>query len=551
MNSAWWLLLPGILILLIIRDIFIQKKHTIQHNFPLVGHIRYLLETIGPELRQYIVANNREELPFNRIRRSWVYASSKNQNNYQSFGTDLDIYSADHIFINNAMFPFKMPSGHINLDDPSFLPCVKVIGKAWNRKKPWRPYSVVNISAMSYGSLSARAIESLNKGALISGSAHNTGEGGVSPYHCNGADLIFQIGTGYFGVRDEDGNFDLQKLQKLVEEKPFIRALELKLSQGAKPGKGGVLPKEKITDELAEIRQVPKGKDIVSPAYHTAFEGVDGMLDFIDLLASETGLPVGIKAAIGQEETWIELASKIKARGSGPDFITIDGGEGGTGAAPPSFAAHVALPFTYAFTEIYKIFQKQGLSQDIVFIGAGKLGYPATAIMAFAMGCDMVNIGRESMFSIGCIQAQKCHTNTCPTGVATNNKWLESGINVKDKMHRNANYFKLLRKEILDITHAAGYEHPSQFKMKDIEISMGDNQKTKILRDVFGYEKTPPDFMGMNNIVACRDLGGLIKKESQQAMSTLKGEHFYNEVILKYRQELEVQVSGEMDKSLP
>lgn len=536
MTAQYWLIGIGVLLLLIIlRDIFLNKRHTIQHNFPLVGHIRYFLESIGPELRQYIVANNREELPFNRIRRAWVYASAKNQNNYQGFGTDMDIYRADHIFINPSMFPFRMPEAHINWQDPAFLPSAKVIGKAWNRKKPFRPYSIVNISAMSYGSLSARAVESMNKGALRAGVLHNTGEGGVSPYHQKGADLIFQIGTGYFGVRDEHGNFDMERLVDLVAAHPQIRAIELKLSQGAKPGKGGVLPKEKISREIAHIRGVPQGKDVISPAYHKAFGNLEEMLDLIEKIAERTGLPVGIKAAVGQEEPWERLAQAIKSRGTGPDYISVDGGEGGTGAAPPSFAGHVALPFIYAFREVYKIFQRFHLSQDMVFFAAGRLGYPASALMAMAMGVDIIYIARESMFSIGCIQAQQCHTNSCPTGVATQNPWLQKGINVEDKAQRLANYMQVLRKEILEVTHACGYEHPAQMTMRDVEISMADNHTTKMLEDVLNYQKTPVDFMGMDNLARCPQLKGVVSDEAKKAMEKY-GQSFYSTATDDYRQ---------------
>ncbi|MBU3822808.1 FMN-binding glutamate synthase family protein [Flavobacteriaceae bacterium XHP0103] len=506
-NIAWWGWVLIFLALVAIRDIFIQRAHTISHNFPIVGHLRYMLEKIGPELRQYLVANNREELPFNRIERGWIYASAKKENNYEGFGTDRDIFEHQHIFINNAMIPFAIDKNHPNSVDKSFLPCAKVIGAYHKRKKPFRPASVINVSAMSFGSLSAKAIESLNKGVKIAGAYHNTGEGGLSPYHSHGGDVIFHFGTGYFGVRSEDGKFSIDKLIKLVDDNPFIRAIEVKLSQGAKPGKGGVLPGAKITPELAKIRGVEVGKDVLSPPNHSAFSNVPEMVDFIETIAEKTGLPVGIKAAIGKLEQWEELADIMLKTGKGPDFITVDGGEGGTGAAPPSFADHVSLPWVYGFSDLYKLFKNKGLTERIVFIGSGKLGFPAKAAMAFAMGADCINVAREAMMSIGCIQAQICHTNRCPSGVATQNKWLQSGIDPTLKSERLAQYFKTFRKELIEITHAAGYEHPCQFKMSDIEINVDDHNISTHLSKTYQYEKTPVPFTSMQALKDCVYLG--------------------------------------------
>ncbi|CAG0910011.1 unnamed protein product, partial [Cyprideis torosa] len=324
------------------------------HNFPVVGHLRYWLESIGPEMRQYFVANNREELPFNRIERSWIYASAKKENNYEGFGSDQDLYAHQHIFVKNRMMAFAVPIDHPNTADPSFIPCAKVMGAYNKRKKPYRPASIINVSAMSFGSLSAAAVEAMNKGVAKAGAYHNTGEGGLSPYHKQGGDIIFHFGTGYFGVRTEDGNFSMERLKKLVADNTAIKAIEIKLSQGAKPGKGGVLPGAKITKELAEIRGVPVGKDVLSPATHKAFSNVSELLELIEDIAIETGLPVGIKGAIGKLDQWEILADQMLKTGKGPDFITVDGGEGGTGAAPPSFADHVSLPWVYGFSSLYK-----------------------------------------------------------------------------------------------------------------------------------------------------------------------------------------------------
>ena len=482
-NSAWfWVGI--VLVAVIIRDVFVQKSHTITHNFPIVGHIRYWLEQIGPELRQYIVANNREELPFNRQERSWIYASSKNENNLQGFGTDQDFNSPGYIFIKHAMMGYNPPADHPSKKNLCVLPATQVIGQYHNRKRPFRPYSVVNISGMSYGSLSAKAVEALNKGAQLAGCYHNTGEGSLSPYHQFGADVVLNIGTAYFGV------------------------IELKLSQGAKPGKGGMLPASKINQEIADIRHIPMGKDAISPAFHAQFSNVPEMVDFIESMAHETGLPVGVKSAIGKLEQWEELAAYMAKTGKGPDFITIDGGEGGTGAAPHAFADHVSMPFTFAFAKVYQIFQRHDLTDKIYFIASGKLGFPEKALLAFAMGADSINIAREAMMSIGCIQAQKCHTNHCPTGIATSNKWLQAGIDITLKSERYYRYHYTLVKEIAEITHACGYEHPCQMTMDDIELSMGDNNRTMTLSKAYGYHKTPIAYDNFNDLLACPHLGG-------------------------------------------
>ncbi|MFB9052556.1 FMN-binding glutamate synthase family protein [Formosa undariae] len=507
-DISWWIWVILFLLIVAIRDVFVQKKHTISHNFPIVGHLRFLLESIGPEMRQYFVANNREELPFNRIERGWIYASAKKENNYEGFGTDRDIYANQHVFVNNAMLPYKPKENHPNLIDKTFLPCAKIMGAYNNRRRPFRPASVINVSAMSFGSLSAKAMESLNKGVKIAGAYHNTGEGGLSPYHSNGGDIIFQIGTGYFGIRDDDGNFSMDKLVALVEANPFVKAIEIKLSQGAKPGKGGVLPAAKITEEISKIRHVPLGRDVISPPNHSAFKDIPGLIEFIEKIAQLTGLPVGVKAAIGKIEQWEELADLMIATGKGPDFITIDGGEGGTGAAPPSFADHVSLPWVYGFSDLYKVFLKRKLTERIVFIGSGRLGFPAKAAMAFSMGADCINVAREAMLSIGCIQAQVCHTNRCPSGVATQNKWLQNGIDPTLKSERLAQYFKTFSKEFIEVTHAAGYEHPCQFTMRDININVDDKNLTSKLHKTYKYEKSPVAFTSMQDLKDCPHLGG-------------------------------------------
>ncbi|MBM0127848.1 FMN-binding glutamate synthase family protein [Pimelobacter simplex] len=465
------------------RDL-VQKRHALQRNFPVIGHFRYWLETIGPELRQYIVTSNDEERPFSRDQRTWIYASSKEENSYFGFGTDVDVeHVQGHAYIKQRTFADQLPSDQ---DHNWTLPAAKVLGGPRGRTKAFRPGSVVNVSAMSFGSLSSNAITAINKGAAAAGCLHNTGEGAISPYHRNGADLVLQIGTAYFGCRDEKGEFSLPRLLDLVESAP-VRALEIKLSQGAKPGLGGLLPAAKVTAEIAEIRGIPEGRDCASPSRHTAFDDVDSMLDFVELLAAETGLPVGIKSAVGAMDFWEELARLMSPRERGVDFITVDGGEGGTGAAPLIFADSVSLPYRMGFSRVYATFAELGLTDDVAFIGSAKLGLPDNAIVAFALGADMINVAREAMLSIGCIQAQKCHTDHCPTGVATQNPWLVRGLDPVSKAERCAVYLRTLRKELTRVSAAVGVAHPALITCADVDIFQGDYD-ARSLASVYGYK---------------------------------------------------------------
>ncbi len=464
----------------------LQRRHAILRNFPVVGHARFWLESVGPELRQYIVAGNDEERPFSRDQRRWVYASAKLENNYFGFGTDNDLeHSSGNVIVHHRTFG-RTHATHGKPGQEAWLPCAKVLGGARGRRLAFRPDSVVNISGMSFGSLSGNAVEALNRGAALARCLQNTGEGAVSPYHRKGGELIYQIGTAYFGCRDEDGRFSLPHLMDLVAGAP-IRALEVKLSQGAKPGLGGVLPAAKVSPEIARTRGVPEGKDCISPSRHAEFDDVDSMLDFVEMLASETGLPVGIKSAVGDLDFWVELADAMRAGDRGVDFINIDGGEGGTGASPMIFADAVSLPFRLGFARVYSIFAQRGLHQDVVWIGAGKLGLPDNAIVAFGLGADMVNVGREAMLAVGCIQAQKCHTGECPTGVATQNKWLARGLEPTTKSVRAANYIKTLRRDLLKVSEACGVEHPAFVGPESVEI-LENLSGGALLNEVYGYQ---------------------------------------------------------------
>jgi glutamate synthase domain-containing protein 2 len=296
---------------------------------------------------------------------------------------------------------------------------------------------------------------------------------------------VFQIGTAYFGCRDDEGRFSLPRLLDAVQSAP-VRAIEIKLSQGAKPGLGGLLPAAKVTPEIAATRGIAVGRDCVSPSRHAEFGDADQLLDWVELLAAETGLPVGIKSAVGDLDFWRDLGDLMDRTDRGVDFINIDGGEGGTGAAPLIFSDSVSLPFRAAFARVYAVFAERSLQDDVVFIGAGKLGLPDNAVIAFALGCDMVNVGREAMLAIGCIQAQKCHTDRCPTGVATQDRWRSSGLDPASKSVRLANYVKTLRRDLLKVAEACGVEHPGLITTDSIEL-LHNGTTAQPLRDVYGY----------------------------------------------------------------
>lgn len=459
-----------------------QKKHAILRAFPVLGHLRYWLESIGPELRQYIVADNSEERPFNRDQRRWVYASAKQQNPYFGFGTESRLDSTQHLFIRHDPFPHQP-------EHPNPLSQVrsrKVIGEWSGREHALQPDSIINIGAMSFGALSGAAIEAINRGVAIAGCMQNTGEGGISAHHRHGGELVFQLGTGYFGARDSHGQFSLDALVQSVQSAP-VRMIEIKLSQGAKPGLGGVLPGAKVTQQVAEARGVPVGITVASPNSHAEFDSIPSMLDFVERIAGATGLPVGIKSAVGSRQFWPELAAEMKHRKSGPDFVSIDGGEGGTGAAPLVFTDHVALPFRAGMAQVFQAFADQGIHEQVTFIGAGKVGFPGEGLLAMCLGADMLYVAREAMLSIGCIQAQRCHNGHCPTGIATHNKWLVRSLDPENKSARLANYVMSLRHGLLDLAHACGQAHPALVNGSAIEL-LENGHQTQPLWDRYSYD---------------------------------------------------------------
>lgn len=486
----FWLGIGAVLLAIVVFDVT-QRSHTILRIFPIIGHFRYILERVGPELRQYIVTDNNEERPFTRDQRRWVYASAKRQNNRFGFGSDNEMErSTNYLVIKHEAFPPMVDPAHSieneSSDEHFMLPAAKIMGLARGRKKAFRPSSVINISGMSFGSLSGRAVEALNGGARIADCMQTTGEGGISPHHRQGGDLVFQVGTGYFGCRDDRGRFDLDALEETLSTAP-VKAVEIKLSQGAKPGLGGILPAVKVTPEIARIRGVEPHKDCISPPAHSAFNDVDGLLELAESIADRTGLPVGIKSAVGKGSFWRELADKMADGGRGVDFITVDGGEGGTGAAPLAFTDHVSLPFKIGFTRVFSTFSERGIADDVVFIGSGRLGLPDASLMAFGLGCDMINVGREAMLAVGCIQSQRCHTGNCPTGVTTHKPWRTRGLDPDLKAVRTANYVIQLRGELLALARTCGHPHPSMVGAGQLELIDG-RFGSRPLTEVFDYQ---------------------------------------------------------------
>jgi glutamate synthase domain-containing protein 2 len=511
---AWWLIVLiviGILLLGVAIHDVTQKRHAILRNFPIIGHLRYLIEAVGPELRQYIVADNDEERPFSRDQRRVVYATAKQENTYFGFGTDNDIDRDGYLIIKHAAFPITTP-----IDNKATLPSAKVMGEWRDRPHKFRPKSFVNLSAMSYGSLSAPAVEAINRGCLISGAMHNTGEGGISDHHRHGADLMFQFGTGYFGCRDANGNFDLDRLVESVNS-ANVKCIEVKLSQGAKPGLGGVLPGKKVTPEIAKARGVEVGETVHSPNAHTAFGDVDGLIDFVESIAAATGIPVGIKSAVGQIGFWTELTERMNARAEGPDFVAIDGGEGGTGAAPLAFSDHVALPFRMGFARVWREFAEADLHQHVTFIGMGKLGFSSEALVASTLGCDMIGVAREAMLAIGCIQAQECHAGHCPTGIATHGSWLTRGLDPTDKSVRLANYLTGLRSDITKLSYACGAVHPTLVKRDAVEL-IDEPYGSMPLAERYG-------FIGEDNRLSAgqaADLAEIMRAQATLAVTTAR-----------------------------
>jgi glutamate synthase domain-containing protein 2 len=470
----------GVLMILALWDV-IQVHHSIRRNFPLIGRIRYFFEPFGPPLRQYFVTSNTEERPFDRITRSWIYQSAKSLNNTIGFGSERDKDAVGTYGLLPSLYPY-LPTHE------AATSCHIVLGP--DRPQPFAVASWINISAMSFGAISSRAVQALSLGARQAGCFLNTGEGGVSPYHLlGGSDLIFQIGTGKFGVRDAEGHFD-PELYRHWCEREEIRGIELKLSQGAKPGKGGMLPAAKISAEIANIRGIPMGQDCISPPRHREAPNAMALLEFIDELQQLGGKPVGIKLVVGLEASIEELADAMQQTGVHPDWITVDGAEGGTGSAPPSFADYMGLPLYEAIPVVENALLRVGLRQQVHIIASGKLVMGAPAAIAFALGADLVNTARGFMMALGCIQALQCHQNTCPTGVATQHPWLMRGLVTSDKATRVANYHRHLVNDLLACTHAMGVATPDELRRHHACLVTRAGSKAS-LDQIFPY---PPGF---------------------------------------------------------
>jgi len=462
----WSLLLVIPIILVGISDIF-QKKHTIKNNFPVIGHFRYLLESFRPEIQQYFVETDIEGTPVNRMFRSLIYSRAKNENDTTPFGTKTDVYRNGYECMTHSMYPKKQ-------SDLDQNPRITIGGK--DCEQPYHS-SILNISAMSFGALSQNAVLALNKGAKLGGFAHNTGEGGISPYHLEGGgDLIWQVGTGYFGCRTQDGNFCPDTFKKNVLQEN-VKMIEIKLSQGAKPGHGGILPAAKNTEEIAKIRDIKPFTDVHSPPYHTAFQDAEGLMHFIKQLRElSDGKPVGFKLCVGSKDEFIEVCEAMRKTNISPDFISVDGGEGGTGAAPVEFSNSLGLPLREGLSIVVDTLKKYTLKNDIKVIASGKVFSAFHMIRLMALGADGINSARGMMMAIGCIQALECNTNTCPVGVATQNKSLMKGLNVNDKYVRVANYHKNIIHSFLEMLAAAGLEKSAEIQRKHILHRIGPNK---------------------------------------------------------------------------
>jgi glutamate synthase domain-containing protein 2 len=429
-----------------------QTHHAVRRNFPVIGRFRYLFEHLGGFFRQYFFAMDREELPFNRSQRSWAYRAAKNIKNTSAFGSTKDLRQEGTVIFVNCMFP--------QLEEETIEPSIIQFGPYCDR--PYETRSFFNISAMSYGALSRPAVKALSRGAEMAGIWLNTGEGGLSPWHLEGGcDLVFQIGTAKYGVRDEHGNLSDEKLRELAFH-PEVKMIELKLSQGAKPGKGGILPAVKVTQEIADIRGIPEGKSSISPNRHPDIDSLGDLIDMICRIRDVTGLPTGFKAVIGAHGWLDEFCSLIHQRGieSAPDFITIDSGDGGTGAAPLPLMDEMGLPLRESLPLVIDKLNEFGLRSRIRVLASGKRVTPAEVGWALCIGADGINSARGFMFALGCIQAMQCNRNTCPTGVTTHDPKLQKGLDPTGKAVRVRNYAENMAKEVAMIAHSCGVPEP-------------------------------------------------------------------------------------------
>ncbi|MFF5380414.1 FMN-binding glutamate synthase family protein [Pedobacter suwonensis] len=449
----WWtFIFTGPFVLLGIYDLY-QPKHSIVRNYPVFGRLRYFMEELRPKVYQYFVESDTNGTPYNRLNRSLIYQRAKTDNDTIPFGTQLNVYENGYEWLSHSIAAIS--HHELNLD-----PRVTVGGP--DCKKPYSA-SIYNISAMSFGSLSQNAILALNGGAKLGNFAHNTGEGGISDYHRQpGGDLIWQIGTGYFGCRNADGTFNYDAYAERAQADQ-VKMIEIKLSQGAKPGHGGMLPAKKVTPEVARIRLVPEGKDVLSPPAHSAFNTPIGLLEFVKKLRDLSGgKPVGFKLCIGRKSEFYAICKAMIETGIYPDFITVDGGEGGTGAAPQEFSNSVGMPLREGVAFVYDVLNGFDLKKHIKIIASGKVATGFDLVKNIALGADMCNAARGMMFALGCIQALECNSNTCPTGVATQDPSLMKGLVVEDKTVRVKNFHNLTVASAVELLGAAGLRETHQ-----------------------------------------------------------------------------------------
>ncbi|KQU64038.1 glutamate synthase [Aminobacter sp. DSM 101952] len=465
--STWLLVvatLCGGLFLLGVHDL-LQRRHSILRNYPVVGHLRFLLEGFRPEIRQYLIEADHEEVPFSRQARGLVYQRAKGAEDKRPFGTIENVYGSGYAWLTHSASP-------VTISDTNFR--VRIGGSACRQ-----PYdaSLYNISAMSFGSLSANAILSLNTGAKQGGFAHDTGEGGISRHHRQGGgDLIYQVASGYFGCRNDDGSFSPAKFAELAAD-PQIRMIEIKLSQGAKPGHGGMLPASKISPEIAEARGIPMGVDCVSPAAHSTFSTPVGLMRFVgQLRILSGGKPVGIKLCIGHRREFMSMVKAMLKTGIIPDFIVVDGAEGGTGAAPVEFANRVGMPMLEGLTFVHNTLRGAGIRHEVKIGAAGKIVSAFDIARVVALGADWCNAARGFMFAIGCIQAQACHTNKCPVGIATQDPGRQRALDVGDKSDRVARFHRNTMKALGEIAGSAGLSDPSDFMPYHFMFRQKDNE---------------------------------------------------------------------------
>jgi len=440
----------------------VQTKHAVRRNFPVIGHFRYVFEHLGEFFRQYFFAADREEMPFNRAERSWVYRAAKAQDTMVAFGSTRDLRPVGSVLFVNCPYP--------TLEEDTLATSRVKLGPYCD--KPFETDSVFHISGMSFGAISKPAVLALSRGAKKAGIWMNTGEGALSPWHLEGgADIVYQIGTAKYGVRDSDGQLDDGLLREIAAHEQ-VRMFEIKLSQGAKPGQGGILPGAKVTQEIARIRAIEIGQDSLSPNRHPDINNAGELLDMIDRVRRVTGKPTGFKAVIGAYGWLEDLFEEIHERGieSAPDFITIDSADGGTGAAPMSLIDYMGLPLRESLPLVVNLMKKHRVRERIRVIASGKLITPAQVAMVLCVGADFAVTARGFMFSLGCIQALQCNKNTCPTGVTTHDKGLQRGLDVTDKAERVYNYASSVRKEVGVIAHSCGVPEPRRLQRMHCRI---------------------------------------------------------------------------------